>query len=117
MPRVVVTGFVATYPVGGVAWDYLQYVEGFHRLGCDVFYLEDSGRWRYDAAGGTFVEDATEGARYLAGALARLDPAFTEAWSVRGADGVVHGRDAAHVARVCAGADLFLNRSEEHTSE
>src|SRR5262245_35126265 len=111
MPRVVVTGFVATYPVGGVAWDYLQYLEGFRRLGCDVFYLEDSGRWRYDAAAGTFVEDATDGARYLSRALAWLDPNFSDAWSVRGAGAVVHGRDAAHAARVCAGADLLLTAS------
>ncbi|MGH7893568.1 MAG: glycosyltransferase family 1 protein [Candidatus Binatia bacterium] len=109
--RVVVTGFVATYPVGGVAWDYLQYVEGFRRLGCDVFYLEDSGRWLYDPGAGTFVPDATTGARYLGAALAALDPALGNAWSVRGADDVVHGRDAAHVARVCDGADLFLNLS------
>ena len=41
--RVVVTGLVATYPVGGVAWDYLQYVQGFHALGCEVSYVEDTG--------------------------------------------------------------------------
>ncbi len=109
--RVVVTGFVATYPVGGVAWDYLQYVEGFRRLGCDVFYLEDSGRWLYDPSAGTFVPDASRGARFLADAIATLDPDLAGAWSVRGADDVVHGRDASHVARVCDGADLFLNVS------
>jgi hypothetical protein len=57
--RVVVTGLVATYPVGGVAWDYLQYVEGFRRLGCDVFYVEDTGQWFYDPDARTFVTDAT----------------------------------------------------------
>ena len=31
--RVAVTGLAATYPFGGVFWDYLQYVLGFHRLG------------------------------------------------------------------------------------
>jgi hypothetical protein len=109
--RIVVTGFVATYPVGGVAWDYLQYVEGFRALGHDVFYLEDTGRWCYDPARATFVPDARGGARYVAEALAWLDPALGDAWSVRGADDVVHGRDAAHVARVCAEADLLLNVS------
>src|SRR6185369_13962990 len=109
--RVVVTGMVATYPVGGVAWDYLQYVEGFRRLGCDVFYLEDTGQWFYDPAAATFVGDATAGARYLADAIATFTPSLREAWSVRGADDVVHGRDAASVARACDGADLFLNLS------
>lgn len=109
--RVVVTGMVATYPVGGVAWDYLQYVEGFRRLGCDVFYLEDTGQWFYDTAGATFVRDARAGARYLANALAQLAPGMDEAWSVRDLEGTLHGQDAAAVRRACAGADLFLNVS------
>jgi len=109
--RVVVTGLVATYPVGGVAWDYLQYVEGFRRLGADVFYLEDTGQWCYDPDAGTFVPDATKGARFLAESLATIDPALTRAWSVRGIDDRVHGADAAAIARACDGADLFLNVS------
>jgi hypothetical protein len=109
--RVVVTGLVATYPIGGVAWDYLQYVEGFLRLGCDVFYLEDTGQWCYDPDVGTFVRDAAKGARYLVDALARIAPGAAEAWSVRAPDGAGHGRDAAAVARACDGADLFLNVS------
>ena len=38
----IVTGVIATYPVGGVAWDYGQYALGLERLGFDVYYLEDS---------------------------------------------------------------------------
>ena len=44
--RVIVTGLVGQYAFGGVAWDYLQYVEGFRQLGHDVFYLEDTETWR-----------------------------------------------------------------------
>jgi hypothetical protein len=109
--RVVVTGLVATYPVGGVAWDYLQYVQGFRRLGCDVLYLEDTGQWLYDAAAQTFTDDATAAARRLGATLARLDPALASAWALRGPDGRWHGLDEAAVARACAGADLFLNVS------
>ena len=43
--RIVVTGLAATYPFGGVFWDYLQYALGFARLGHEVLYLEDTGRW------------------------------------------------------------------------
>src|SRR5215467_4761495 len=109
--RIVVTGLVATYPVGGVAWDYLQYVEGFRRLGCDVFYLEDTGQWCYDPEAATFIRDATAGARYLASAIAELSPSVGDAWSVRGPDGVVHGRSLDAVRNACRGADLFLNVS------
>src|SRR5262249_46168559 len=72
--RVVVTGLAATYPVGGVAWDYLQYVQGFAALGCDVLYLEDTGQWFYDPAAATFTPDPEAGAAYLAQALDRLMP-------------------------------------------
>jgi hypothetical protein len=109
--RVVVTGLVATYPVGGVAWDYLQYVQAFRALGCEVIYLEDTGQWLYDPAAQTFTDDASVNVRWLARALASLDPALARCWSLRGPDGTYHGLDAEAVARACAGADLFLNIS------
>ena len=109
--RVVVTGLVGTYPVGGVAWDYLQYVIGFRGLGCDVYYLEDTGQWLYDPAAQTFTDDATRSARFLAEAFAMLDPGMASRWSLRGPDGVYHGLDERAVEHACAGADLFLNLS------
>jgi len=109
--RVIVTGLVGTYPVGGVAWDYLQYVVGFRALGCEVYYLEDTGQWLYDPAAETFTEDAGGNVRFLAASLAMLDPGMAERWSLRAPDGVHHGLDARAVERVCAGADLFLNLS------
>jgi hypothetical protein len=55
--RIVVTGLAATYPFGGVFWDYMQYFLGLARLGHDVLYLEDTGAWCYDPQAATFVED------------------------------------------------------------
>ena len=109
--HVVVTGLVATYPVGGVAWDYLQYVQGFRALGCEVIYLEDTGQWLYDPVAQTFTDDPAAGARYLAGALASLEPALARSWALRAPDGTYQGLDAQAVARACARADLFLNLS------
>lgn len=107
--RVVVTGLVASFSLGGLSWSYLGYVEGFRRLGFDVLYLEDTGRWFYDPATATFREDATDSIRYLAGVLGRLAPGVS--WSLRGPDGVHHGLGRAEVDKFCAGADLFLNVS------
>jgi len=109
--RVVVTGLVATYPVGGVAWDYLQYLQGFDALGCEVIYLEDTGQWFYDPAARTFTPDARAGAAYLASALRQLLPRAGERWAVRSTDGTLLGLDETEVTRACAGADLFLNLS------
>ncbi len=109
--RVVVTGLVATYPVGGVAWDYLQYVLGFRALGCEVLYLEDTGQWVYDPQAETFVAQADGNARFLGTAMAELDPALSRAWALRAPDGTWHGLDEAAVARWCQDTDLFLNLS------
>jgi hypothetical protein len=107
--RIVVTGLVATYPLGGVAWDYLAYVDGFRRLGHDVLYLEDTGAWFYDPQRQTFGEDPGANLRYLTAALAAIAPGT--AWAVRAPDDAYHGLDAAAVERYCRGADLFLNLS------
>jgi hypothetical protein len=108
--RIVVTGLVATYPLGGVSWDYLAYVDGFRRLGHDVLYLEDTGAWFYHPAEQTFSDDPAPNLRYLAGALAALG-ASGAPWSVRAPDETHHGLDRAAVHRFCRGADLFLNVS------
>lgn len=63
--RIVVTGLAATYPLGGVSWDYLQYALGFARLGHGVLYLEDTAKWCYDPEHPTFVGSG-ERAAYLA---------------------------------------------------
>ncbi len=66
--RIVVTGLIAQYPVGGFTWDCFQYVLGLARLGHDVYYLEDSGQWPYnpvDVGGG---QDCSYNVRYLAAA-------------------------------------------------
>src|SRR5688500_14541486 len=75
--RIIVTGLIAQHPVlGGVTWDYLQYVLGLTGLGHDVYYIEDSGQWPYNLDGGPtgddWIErDADRNVRYLAQVMAR----------------------------------------------
>ncbi len=108
--RIVVTGLVASFPLGGVAWDYLAYVDGFRRLGCDVLYLEDTGQWLYDPSRETFTDDANGNIRWLVDALRIIDmPA--ERFAVRVPDGTFYGADRRAVTTFCQSADLFLNVS------
>ncbi len=109
--KVVVTGLIATYPLGGVAWDYLAYVRGLRDLGCDVLYLEDTGQWLYDPRKATFTSDASFHARYLARALERCGCAMSRRWSLRDPLGRYHGMDRQQVIEFCEQADLFLNVS------
>jgi hypothetical protein len=109
--KIVVTGLLATYPLGGVAWDYLAYVSGFRRLGHEVFYLEDTGQWLYNPHANTFTEDVSFNVAHLLATLGRTGDDMRERWALRAPDGSYHGATLEHVARVCQDADLFLNVS------
>lgn len=109
--RIVVTGYAASYPFGGVFWDYLQYVLGFQQLGHDVLYLEDTGRWCYDPVKQDFVEDGSHNARHLERQLKQLNRGLEDKWFYRDASGATYGRAAQDVTDFCRSADLFLNIS------
>jgi hypothetical protein len=109
--RIVVTGLAATFPLGGVFWDYLQYPLGLSRLGHDVLYLEDTGRWCYDPDTSTFVEDGSRNAAYLAREIMRLDPDLAGRWHFRDAIGNTWGLATTRVMEFIASADLFINIS------
>jgi hypothetical protein len=95
--------------VGGVAWDYLQYVHGLAALGHEVVYLEDTGQWVYSPRLETFTERCEENLAYLARVLDADDTRVP--WAFRDPAGRVHGHDAETLRRTCRAADLFLNMS------
>ncbi len=109
--RIVVTGLAATYPFGGVFLDYFQYVLGLRRLGHDVWYIEDTGQWCYDPKGGTFIEDGSRNAAYLAREITALDSDLAHRWFFRDGTGQTYGRSWKDVVQFCREADLFLHIS------
>ena len=68
--RLLVFGMAGQAPFAGVAWQVLQYLEGFRRLGCDVFYIEDTGSWPYDPEKNTITSDPSYTVKYLARLMA-----------------------------------------------
>ena len=46
--KIIVWGFLASYPFGGMVWQVLHHLVGFRRLGFDVWYVEDSNNPIYD---------------------------------------------------------------------
>ena len=70
--RIIVTGLITQYPLGGVTWDYLQYVLGCARLGHDVYYFEDTGQWPYNPVEGGLGKDCAFNVAYLAGVMERF---------------------------------------------
>src|SRR5205085_11160907 len=69
--RIVVLGYVVRGPLGGLAWHHLHYVLGFHRMGHDVVFAEDSDDYEscYDPTRETLDTDPTYGLAFAATAL------------------------------------------------
>jgi hypothetical protein len=109
--RIVTTGLAATYPLGGVFWDYLQYALGFARLGHEVLYLEDSGKWCYDPSQATFVDSGVNNAAYFAREIPKLDTTLADRWFFRDVTGATWGWDWPRVVEFCRDADLFVHIS------
>jgi hypothetical protein len=108
--RIIVTGLVGQYAFGGVAWDYLQFVEGFRQLGHDVFYLEDTEMWPYDPIKDTISNDGSYNINYLRGVMEKLG--LADRWIYRSApDASYHGHTEADAKEICATTDLYLNVS------
>src|SRR3989337_1257427 len=79
--RIIVTGLIAQYPLGGVTWDYLQYVAGLARLGHDVYYVEDSGQWPYNPNEDGVSQTCDFNVTYLASVMARFG--LADRWAYR----------------------------------
>jgi hypothetical protein len=109
--KAVVTGMIATYPVGGVAWDYAQYALGLERLGFEVYYLEDTGLDAYDPARREYGGDGGYGAAFLEQSLAALSATLAGRWHLRAADGTTRGLAPGDLGDVLAESALLLNVS------
>ena len=109
--RAIVTGMIATYPVGGVAWDYGQYLLGLQDLGYDVWYLEDTGIETYDPIAQTYSEDCGYALQFLKETLPRLTPHLANQWAFRDMAGNLHGIGESRLNQLMKESDLLLNVS------
>src|SRR4026208_2628883 len=80
--KIIVFGILFFYPLAGVTYQFLHYLIGLRRLGYDVYYVEDSGRWIYDRTLTACSPPAT-------GSLAMVTPVleahgFSGRWAFRG---------------------------------
>src|SRR6185369_1992339 len=63
--RIVVLGMMGRMPLAGVVWQVLHYLEGFRRLGFDVYYVEDTGAWPFDPEQNTISDDCSFTVRHI----------------------------------------------------
>jgi hypothetical protein len=109
--QAVVTGMIATYPVGGVAWDYGQYILGLNALGFETYYLEDTGGPTYDPTKRRYGDDCAYGLRFLSESLASLSPELKDRWHFRSATDECFGLPQSKLNDLVRSADVFLNVS------
>jgi hypothetical protein len=109
--RIIVAGGAGAMPFAGVAWQVLHYLEGFKRLGHEVFYLEDTERWPYDPGADTVCDDAGPAVAYVAALMRRCG--LDGAWAYRdiAAGGRLHGTSEDRLERTLAVADILVNLS------
>ena len=108
--RIIVTGLIAQYPLGGVTWDYFQYVLGLAQLGHEVYYLEDTGQWPYNPVEGGIGKDCDFNVEYLAGIMSRYG--LAEQWAYRFPwQSQWFGLSDAKRHEVIQSADLLINIS------
>jgi hypothetical protein len=106
--RMVVAGGVGAMPFAGVTWQVLHYLEGFRRLGHDVFYLEDTQRWPYDPVNETVCDDPAPAIAYIES----LMKAHDFKWAYRDvASEELYGVSERALAELLSSADLLINVS------
>lgn len=108
--RIVVCGLIAQYPLGGVTWDYLQYVVGLARLGHEVFYIEDTGQWPYSPIEQATATSPDYNVAYLAGVMTSFG--LQDYWAYRFPwRGQWFGLSDVRRRDVIASADFLINVS------
>lgn len=108
--RIIVTGLIAEYPLGGMTWHYLQYLLGIRRLGHEVYYFEDSGNWPYNPVEQAVVGRCEHNVDYLARVMAGYG--LAERWAYFfGVESRWFGLSETRRAEVVNSADLLINVS------
>jgi hypothetical protein len=106
--RIVLLGITGKTPFAGVAWQVLHYLEGLRRLGCDVYYVEDTGEWPYDPEQNTITNDCSYTVKYISKIMAWCG--LPDCWAYRsGVDGRIFGLTDSRFSRLFKQADILIN--------
>src|SRR5436190_7822856 len=107
--KIIVFGILFWYPLAGVTYQFLHYLLGLRRLGYDVYYVEDSGRWVYDPKINEFSPDVTGNLQMVLPWLESVG--LKDRWAFRGnyPDGKCYGMSESAILQLYKDADAFLN--------
>jgi hypothetical protein len=96
-------------PLGGVVWQVLHYLEGFRRLGFDVYYVEDTSTWPYNPEQNTVTDDCAYSLSIIGRVMASFG--FSDRWAYRSETqgDQWFGLSDSRVSRLFKQADILVN--------
>lgn len=108
-PRIVVLGMMSKIPVAGAVWQTIHYLEGFRRLGFDVYYVEAHGRTPSMLLERADEDSSLKAASFIARVLERFGMGERWAFHALHDDGRCFGLTEAQLRELYRTADLIIN--------
>jgi hypothetical protein len=107
--RIIVLGMMGRCPFGGQSWLYLNWLRGLHRLGHEVWYVEDDTVWPYDPERNSVTDDCSYAVRHIAGCMKRVG--MPDTWAFRPAyrRGECHGITSSELDELYRTCDALLS--------
>lgn len=96
-------------PFGGQTWLYLNWLRGLHRLGHEVWYVEDDLAWPYDPERNTVTDDCSYATRHIAQSMDRVGMAGQWAFRLGGRADACWGLESTALNDLYRDCDLLLN--------
>jgi hypothetical protein len=107
--RVIICGTMGQIPFAGMAWQVLHYLDGFRRLGHEVFYLEDTGSWPFDPDQNSVTGDCGYAVQFIERMLNWCGLAGRWAYKSAPDDGRVFGLSDQELSSLYGQADILIN--------
>ena len=106
--KILLLHFVGQMPMGGIAWQAVNYLAGLEKLGYEAWYVEDHGTNPYDPRISSIVMDCEYNVAYLRQAMERHS--LGGRWAYWDAiNDVYHGLSREQVWALYAEADALIN--------
>ncbi len=107
--QLIILGAMGRIPFAGMAWEVLHYLEGFRRLGHQVYYIEDTESWPYNPEEDGSSPDCRHAVKYIARVMDWAG--LSDRWAYRAAepDECIYGLSESRFSRVFEEADALIN--------
>lgn len=117
-PVAIYAGYLVRCPLGGYAWQVLQYLRGMLDAGIDVYFYEDTRHtWHaYDPVTRTMGDEYVHGIAAAAAVFSRFG--LADRWAFRDSlRGTTHGMEEARLRDLFARAEILWNAGGVHRFE